>query len=247
MVLLRLDEVTKSYADGARSLAVLRGVSLEIDAGDFVGVYGKRRAGKTTLLRIMAGLERPDEGEVTFAGRSLSQPTGDDRTRVSRRRGISLVSSGWRPDRNTTAVDRVALPLLADGWSLRDAREMARLRLEDMGVGTLANTTTDRLSQGEHFRVLLAQAMARTPQLLLIDEPAVVHRPRELAEMCELVHELGDDGRIAVVVASEDLSVACGVRRLMGLSGGCIRSTDRDAEVLSFPDRRRAASDWGIA
>ncbi len=241
MSLLSLKHVSKRYLDGRTQLKVLDDVSLEVDPGDFVGIWGMRRSGKTTLLRVAAGTELPDEGEVCFDGHDMTRMSADARARLRRHDGIGLVRTEWRHGRNKPVVEHVALPLLSDGMSMRDAREPAHLALARLGVSGCAYLSVDRLSQGERIRVGLAQALVHQPRLLLFDEPPVPLSPSEAAELYGLLSSLGRDSCIAIVVASEDIAPIRRARRMMSIDGGMLRSMDQAGTVVAFPDQRPAA------
>jgi predicted ABC-type transport system involved in lysophospholipase L1 biosynthesis ATPase subunit len=241
MTLLSLKHVNKCYLDGRTQHKVLDDVSLEIDHGDFIGIWGMRRSGKTTLLRLVAGTELPDGGEVCFDGRCMTRMSADARARLRRHNGIGLVRTEWRPGRNKPVVEHVALPLLSDGMSLRDAKEPAHLALARLGVSGCAYMSVDRLSRGERIRVGLAQALVHKPRLLLFDEPPVPLSPSETMELYGLLASLGRDSSIAVVVASEDIAPIRRARRMMSIDGGRLRSMDQSGTVLRFPDQHSTA------
>jgi putative ABC transport system ATP-binding protein len=238
MSLLSLQHVCKSYADGREEVAALDDVSLEIDEGDFVGIWGIRHSGKTTLLRVAAAAELPDEGSVRFDGCDVVGMSADARAKLQRRGGIGLVSTDWRPGRNKPVVEHVALPLLSDGMSLREAKEPAHLALERMGVSRCAYMATDRLSRVERVRVGLARAYVNKPRLLLVDEPAVLLSPSEGVELYDLLGSLGGDSRIAIVVASEEVAPIRRAHRMMSIDRGRLRSMDQPGTVVPFPDLR---------
>jgi predicted ABC-type transport system involved in lysophospholipase L1 biosynthesis ATPase subunit len=208
MTLLSLTQVTRRYGDGRREVAVLDRVCMEVDAGDFVGVWGPRRSGKSTLLRVAAGIESPNAGAVCFDGHLLTRMGAGERARILRMNGIAHVSGEWHPQLSQPAVDSVAMPLLGDRTSLHDARKAARRVLERVGAGEYADVWTGRLSQGERIRVALARALVREPRLLLIDEPAVSPSPVECGELYALLRSLAQGSELAVLIASEDLE-AC--------------------------------------
>jgi ABC-type lipoprotein export system ATPase subunit len=238
MSLLLLQHISKSYADGREEVMALDDVSLEIDQGDFVGIWGIRRSGKTTLLRVAAAAELPDGGSVRFDGRDVGSMSADARAKLQRYSGIGLVSTDWRPGRNKPVVEHVALPLLSDGMSLREAKEPAHLALERMGVSRCAYMATDRLSRVERVRVALARAFVHKPRLLLIDEPAVLLSPSEGVELYDLLSSLGEDSRIAIVVASEEVAPIRRAHRVMSIDRGRLRSMDQPGTVVPFPDPR---------
>jgi putative ABC transport system ATP-binding protein len=233
--LLSLTQVTKRYAEGRREIVVLDRVSLEIDQGDFLGMWGPKRAGKSTLLRVMAGMERPDSGDVNFDGDSLAAMSARKRSRLLRRHGMALVSSDWRTQIVRPVVELVATARASDGTSMREARTLAREALGRVNAGECADLRTDRLSLGERLRVALAIALVRKPRLLLVDEPAVLPSPLESDELYRLLRSLGEESALTVVVASESLAALAGARRTMAVSGGEVRSTDHEGVVVRFP------------
>jgi ABC-type ATPase involved in cell division len=238
MSLLSLQHVTKSYADGRGEIRALDDLSLEVDEGDFVGIWGVRRSGKTTLLRVAAAAELPDSGSVWFDGRDVGRMSADARAKLQRYGGIGLVSTDWRPGRNKPVVEHVALPLLSDGMSLREAKEPAHLALERMGVSRCAFMATDRLSRVERVRVALARAFVHKPRLLLVDEPAVLLSPTEGVELYDLLCSLGKDSGVAIVVASEEVAPVRRVHRVMSIDQGRLRSMDQAGTVVPFPEQR---------
>jgi ABC-type ATPase involved in cell division len=233
--LLSLTHVTKRYVDGRRETLVLDDVSLQIDEGDFVGMWGPKRSGKSTLLRVMAGIERPDSGDVSFLDRDLASMPARKRSRLLRRGGIALASSNWQTQVVRPVVELVALAGGGDGTPMRDARTLARESLARVQATDCADVRTDRLTLGERLRVALAMALVREPRLLLVDEPAVLPSPIESDELYGLLRSLGEDRSLAVVIASENVAATAGTLRTMAVSSGEVRSMDEDGVVVPFP------------
>lgn len=233
--LLSLTHVTKRYVDGRRETLVLDDVSLQIEEGDFVGMWGPKRSGKSTLLRMMAGIERPDSGKVSFLDRDLTSMPPRKRSRLLRRGGIALASSNWQTQVVRPVVELVALAGGGDGTPMRDARTLARESLARVQATDCADVRTDRLTLGERLRVALAMALVREPRLLLVDEPAVLPSPIESDELYRLLRSLGEDRSLAVVVASENVAATAGTLRTMAVSSGEVRSMDEDGVVVQFP------------
>jgi putative ABC transport system ATP-binding protein len=233
--LLSLTQVTKRHVDGRREIVVLDGVSLEIDHGDFVGMWGPKRSGKSTLLRMMAGIEQPDSGEVSFDGQRVSGMPARKRSRLLRRGGIALVSSDWRTQIVRPVVELVATAGASDGTPMREARRLARKALERVEATDCADAQADRLTLGERLRVALAMALVREPRLLLVDEPAVLPSPLEGDKLYGLLRSLGGERDLAVVIASENLAALSGTVRTMAVSSGEVRSMDEDGVVVPFP------------
>ncbi len=240
MSLFAFEHVTKRRLDGRREMAVLDDVCFEIDADDFVGLWGMRRSGKSTLLRIAAGLELPDEGRVVFDGKDLTAMSGDARAEVLRARGIGLVVSDWRPSVSQEVIEYFATALIPDSLSFRQGRRAARECLGRMGALKCAHMLTDRLSIGEAMRVGLALALARESRLILIDEPAALSSPTERQELYDLLAMLGKSSGLALFVASEDVAIYRRARRKMTIGSGELRSMDKEGEVVSFPLGRAA-------
>jgi predicted ABC-type transport system involved in lysophospholipase L1 biosynthesis ATPase subunit len=241
MSLLSLEGVTKQFPAGLDEIAVLENVSFQVEVGDFIGIQGERRSGKSSLLRIAAGWERPDEGWVLFAGEDLWALSDSARARLRRKDGIALASGTWRPPSNKPALRHLQEALACERLSLRESREPAHRALERVGLDVSAYTPSDRLSPGELIRLGLAVRLVHRPRLLLIDEPAVLLRPSETAELHELLSKLGRESELALVIASEELSPIRIARRRFSLDDGALRSMDNPpGELLEFPDPRAA-------
>jgi ABC-type ATPase involved in cell division len=223
MALLALDRVSKRYRRGLREVVALDEVSLELSAGEVVAVLGGARAGKTTLLRIAAGLEGADCGEVRFAGEPLSGMTRQARREVLRRR----LGCVWAPDRSNRrlkVVDHVALPLIASGQRRRGALARAYESLHEVSAERCAEALLSELSRSEFVRVSLAQALIRGPELLLADESADTLDMRERSEVLQILHGAAARG-VAVLLTTREASAVRGSTRCVSLSDGQLRST----------------------
>jgi ABC-type methionine transport system ATPase subunit len=233
MTLLVLQEVCRSYRDGLRPRLVLDHVSLEIDAGETIGVLAARRAGKTTLLKVVAGLEAVDSGSVCWEGQDLVQMSADRRARCRRGGGIALVSCDWRPVASGPVVSHIATPLYSDGLKMREAERRAHRALEWVQAPELGHRTTDRLGVSDRVRVELARALVREPRLLLVDEPAVLPRPSDAREFFGLLHGLPKQLGLALIIASEEVTALRGSHRVMNLDGR-LYSTDSRRKVVAL-------------
>lgn len=238
MALLSFERVSKRYLDlGLHEQVVLDDVSLEIEPGASVGVWGPRRSGKSTLLRIAAGIELPDAGSVRFGDRDITRLSDRERARLVRTE-IGLAPSSWRETRNVRVVEHVALPLLSGGASMREASVRARGALERVGATSRADAPIFELSPGERTRVAIARALVRDPALMLVDEPALTPSPTERDELYALLRSLVGERSLAVVVASEDLAAIRSARHAMTISDGKVRSSQRVGRVVPFPEGR---------
>ncbi len=238
--ILEFCEVTKRFRDGLRPLAVLDRVSFEIYEGETVGVLASRRAGKTTLLRLAAGLDTPDEGEVRWRGRPFSKLRPDQRAHARRGGGVALVRGDSPVRDGRLAIEHVSMPLYSEGLTIARAEDCARRALKTVEASELAYTSIGRLGLGERLRVELARAIAREPGLLLVDEPAVITKPGEAKEMYALLHVLPERIGCALMIASEEVAALRGASRIriMSLDGGRMYSADRRRKVVSLSERR---------
>jgi ABC-type ATPase involved in cell division len=238
MSLLAFRQVSKRFPDGPRELVVLDGVSFEIEAGEKVGLLASRRAGKTTLLKIAAGLLAPDEGEVLWDGLDLAGTGYNERARARRDSGVALACGDWRAERSTSVLQHVATPLYSSGLNMIDADKRALRALEWVEASCLAYRDSDGLGLSERLKVELARAIARQPRLLLMDEPAVLPRPEDARAFYELLHSMPDRVGCALLVASEEVSALRGCRPVMSLANGRLHSPSSRRKVIDFPAQR---------
>jgi putative ABC transport system ATP-binding protein len=218
---------------------VLGGVSFALGPGASLGVYGQRRSGKSTLLRLAVGLELPDEGNVRFDGRALASMSSGERTRLLRGPIALLTAAGWLPSPGETVMDHVAMSAGSAGLSLREARRRALAALDRAGVaGASAEEMTVSLAPDTRARVMLARALVRQPRLLAVDEPAPLPALLERERFCALLREVTRERSIALLVASEELSALQGIASLASLSAGELCSTEDRGTVVEFPRRR---------
>jgi putative ABC transport system ATP-binding protein len=167
---LRLLEVTRVHGTGDTAVHALRGVSLEIDAGELVAVMGPSGSGKSTLLNLAGALDRPTSGGVEIAGQSLANLKAAELAQLRRRR-IGVVFQDYNLIPSLTAAENIALPLELDGEPALAARQEARATLKDLGLTGLADRFPDQLSGGQQQRVAIARALIGQRRLVLADEP----------------------------------------------------------------------------
>lgn len=247
MALLSFERVGKSYA---RSGVVLDAFDLTVEVGDFIGVWGERRSGKSTLLRLAAGIESPDVGIVRFDGRDLAAMSESDRS-VLRLREIGMATTSTDSgvllaDRSTTVVEQVALPLIFTGLSRSEASRVAHRYLRMVGVADCMHAAPFELRAGEGTRVALARALVRKPRVLLVDEPAITHSPGERESIRDLLHQLSRQLELAMLVASEEVTMMAGAPRILSVGHGRVISNEQRGTVVPFPNMRsvgREASD----
>jgi ABC-type methionine transport system ATPase subunit len=243
MTLLELEGVGHRGAGGRDEILVLDAVSLSIESGDTIGIQGERRSGKSALMRIIAGWEKPTQGRAVFDGEDIWALSDGQRAKLRRRGGVGLAAGWWRPNTNKPTVQHVQEALASDGFSLREAEAPALSALDRVGLANSAYTPSSALTQAELIRLSLAQRLVHLPRLLLVDEPAVLLRPSEAVELYELLTELGRDRKLALVIASEELAPIRTTERIFSLDRGALRAMDGSrGRLLEFPSRRNAAA-----
>lgn len=241
--LLSFSAVNKSYPDGGLLLHVLNHVSFEIDPGASVGLYGARRSGKSTLLRLAAAIEAPDGGSIWLDGRDVTNISQGERARLLRGPVALISTADWLTSPRESVLDHIAMSLGSEGLNLREAKRRALIALDAVDVSAVgAVQSTASLSSGERARVMLARALVREPKLLLVDEPALMPSLADRQRFCALLRSVAREREIGLLMASEDMTVLQGLGTLMSISAGELRSTDERGTVVQLPRRRAAAT-----
>src|SRR5437762_12226353 len=168
--MMELLEVTKHYPQGRRIVKALNGVSLRIDAGEYVSIMGPSGSGKSTLMHLLGALDTPTSGQVFFQGKPLHSMS-DRELSTLRRNKIGFIFQFFNLLPTLTAVENVALPLLLGGGSRRQAREKALAGLSQVGLSDRAGHFPEEISGGEMQRVAIARALVAEPEAILCDEP----------------------------------------------------------------------------
>jgi ABC-type methionine transport system ATPase subunit len=239
MTLLALEGVSKSYVRGRRELRALRDVSLQVAAGEIIGVWGRRFSGRTTLLRIAAGLEVPDAGRVLLDGTDVAA-----HSEGALRRRVAYCHASFAPAHAELVVEHVAVPLLAVGTRIDRACTRAQAMLDRVGAGACAEMRPHELAQGELVRVVLARALLQQPDLLLIDEPTSGVDLLERDDLLTTLRVIAKDERVAVLLTASETSGLAGADRALSLSDGELRgdAVPRAAEVVPFKRPRAEPS-----
>lgn len=204
---LQLHELVKHYRSEGETIRAVDGVSLTLDAGEFAALYGPSGAGKTTLLLLAAGLLAPEAGQVLFEGRDVGAMGPRERA-VYRRREVGIVFQSFHLMAGASALDNAAVKPLADGVSLKKARELARPWLDRVGLIDRHEHRPRALSMGERQRVAIARALTNGPRMLLCDEPTGNLDSKRSREILDLLRDIcHDSGMPALLVTHDPLAV----------------------------------------
>ncbi len=216
---LQLRDLTKRYTSGDSVISAVDGVSLRIDPGQFVALYGPSGSGKTTLLLMAAGLMAPDEGSVLVDGQDIAGLSARESARF-RLRHVGFVFQSFHLMLGASALDNAALKLLGDGYSLREARRVARPWLERVGLAARARHRPVQMSMGERQRVAIARALVNEPGLLLTDEPTGSLDTQRGREVLELLRDICHERAIPGLLVTHDPQAQEFVDRVYTLRDG---------------------------
>jgi ABC-type methionine transport system ATPase subunit len=247
MSLLAFRQVSKCFPDGNREIVVLDRVSFEVEVGEKVGLLASRRSGKTTLLKIAAGLTVPNEGKVLWDDRDLTEMSRHERARCRREGGVAMVQGDSRIKRGIPVLTHVAQRLYSSKLTMTKAEKRAMQALECLEATNLATWSTTELGVGERLKVELARAIVCEPRLLLVDEPAVLPQPEDARDFYALLRSLPERVGCALLIASEEVSALRGCKPMMNLAGGQMSSTTSRRKVIDFPSSSSGGSTRGNA
>jgi putative ABC transport system ATP-binding protein len=230
-----LDDVHLNLESAAGRVNILRGMSLEIDAGESVGVVGPSGSGKSTMMMVIAGLERPSGGRVVVAGHDLATMDEDDLALFRREHG-GIMFQSFHLVQTMTAVENVAIPLELAGR--RNAFDLARERLAAVGLDHRLLHYPGQLSGGEQQRVALARAFAASPSILLADEPTGNLDGATGERIIDLLFESARDHGTTLVLITHDPAIARRCDRIARVADGRIVEGSRRKDA---PAARAAA------
>lgn len=246
-MILRLEQVCKSYQRRDGSKLALDHISLELERGQIMGIFGPSGAGKTTLLQIAAGLEAPDSGIVTYKGERLNEMSVGQHRRY-RRREVGCVWTGqtWVP--GLRVCEHVELPLLIDGCEGCAAGRVARKFLLACEADECADLDPEELSDGERQRVAIARALVTEPRLLLVDGAVSGLSIVEQEEIMALLASLAHDAKVAVLVADTGASQMLRANPVIYMRDGKLIGADPLDETgklytLPTPESQPSAAD----
>jgi putative ABC transport system ATP-binding protein len=225
MALIEIRDLHKTYDSGDVQVHALRGVSLDVAAGESVAIMGSSGSGKSTLMNILGCLDRPTRGAYRLAGADVAS-LDRDRLAEIRNRVIGFVFQNFNLLARTSALENVELPLVYAGVGRRERRERAAAALARVGLGGRVDHTPSQLSGGQQQRVAIARALVTTPQLILADEPTGNLDSRTSEEIMALFQDLVAGGMTVVLVTHESDIAACAAR-VVDMLDGQIRSDER--------------------
>ncbi|WP_210768829.1 ABC transporter permease [Zestomonas carbonaria] len=248
--LIELEGIRRRYGgeDGSPEVEVLRGVSLRIQAGEFVAIVGASGSGKSTLMNILGCLDRPSAGRYRFASRDVAGFDADQLAWL-RREAFGFVFQGYHLIATESARENVEIPALYAGLPAERRRERAVALLQRLGLGERLDHRPNQLSGGQQQRVSIARALMNGGRIILADEPTGALDSHSGKEVMALLNELADAGH-TVILITHDRDVAAQARRVIEIRDGEVVSDSGSqvpARALPSPDLAEAGRDHGVS
>ena len=220
-----LKSVVKSYTRGAQRVAVLHGISLTIDRGEFLALMGPSGSGKTTLLNLVAGIDRPDQGEIVVAGQPISSLSSRQLT-AWRAHHVGLIFQFYNLMPLLTAGENVELPLLLTNLSKAQRRARVRTALDLVGLADRGTHRPAELSGGQQQRVAIARALVADPTLLVCDEPTGDLDRATAEQILDLLLLVNREQGKTIVMVTHDPRAAERASRQLRLDKGQLLDAD---------------------
>ncbi|HEY0975533.1 MAG TPA: ABC transporter ATP-binding protein [Solimonas sp.] len=235
MALIELRDVARVYQMGDVEVAALRGVSLDVERGEFVAVMGTSGSGKSTLMNLLGCLDRPSSGRYRLDGAEVSALSREELAFI-RNRTLGFVFQSFNLLPRTSALENVELPLLYAGVPAAERRRRAQAALERVGLGARLDHTPSQLSGGQQQRVAIARALVGEPKLILADEPTGNLDTATSIEVMALLQELGRGG-ITVMLVTHETDIASYAARNIRMRDGRIIGDERRVPVQAAEQR----------
>ena len=218
-----VENVTKTYGkQGEKQTPALKGVSFQVEPGEFVGIMGASGSGKTTLLNILSTLDTPTSGSVRIKGADVTKLKGDALSDF-RAKKIGFIFQGFNLIPNLTAVENVELPLIYRGVSRSVRQELSREALKKVGLEHRMDHKPSEMSGGQQQRVAIARAIAQAPPVILADEPTGNLDSNSTKEIMDILKGLHNEGR-TVILITHDNDIAAQAKRVIKIKDGKVES-----------------------
>jgi putative ABC transport system ATP-binding protein len=219
--LVNLQNITKEYNNGRISVQALRGITFNIEAGEFVAIMGPSGSGKSTLMNLVGCLDRPSSGSYKLDDKEVARLSDAELAEV-RNKCIGFIFQSFNLLPKLSALQNVELPLIYAGVTGRERARRARKALEEVGLADRMHHRPSELSGGQQQRVAVARALVNQPKLILADEPTGNLDSKSGLEIMQILDDLNQQGN-TVVMVTHDAQVAAWANRLIVVHDGCIQ------------------------
>ncbi len=197
--LIELKDIKKTYLIGRSEYPVLKGIELEVTAGEFIALMGPSGSGKSTLLNIIGCLDRPSSGRFVLQGRDISRTSDQELARI-RREELGFIFQTFNLIARISVLQNVEIPLMLRGVSRNERRERAIKLLQSLNVAHRAEFGPQNISGGERQRVAIARALANDPRIIIADEPTGNLDLKNSDEVMKILNQLHEEGRTIIMV-----------------------------------------------
>ena len=227
--LISMRDIWRTYEMGTEQLHALRGVSFDVQRGEYLAIIGPSGSGKSTLMNLIGCLDTPSRGSYWINSKLVSEMEDDELARI-RNQEIGFVFQTFNLLARATALHNVELPLIYAGISAADRRERAERALRNVELGDRMTHRPNELSGGQRQRVAIARALVNNPSILLADEPTGALDTKtsyEIMELFERLHELGN----TIILVTHEHDIAARAHRVISIRDGQIEKDERIAEA----------------
>lgn len=241
--LIHIKDIGRKYVIGSEVIHALKSVSLDINKGEFVALMGPSGSGKSTLMNILGCLDTPTKGVYILNNNEVSKMSDDDLAEV-RNKEIGFVFQTFNLLPRSTSLDNVALPLIYAGVSKKKRDELARIALENVGLGNRVTHKPNELSGGQRQRVAVARALINNPSIILADEPTGNLDTKTSIEIMGLLEEIHSKGNTIILVTHEE-DIAQHAHRIVRMRDGLIENDYLNTDVKTVSPKLQVLNEKG--
>jgi putative ABC transport system ATP-binding protein len=221
-MIIKTTELKRSFEVGSETVEAIKGINLEVNAGEFIAIMGPSGSGKTTLMNIIGCLDTPTSGEYYLNNKLVNQLNEDELAGI-RNKEIGFVFQSFHLLAKNSALDNVLLPMKYAGANIDEATVRAKHVLDQVGLTDRMSHGPTELSGGQQQRVAIARAMVNTPSILFADEPTGNLDSKTEGEVMGLFKELNEDGQTIILITHEE-EIAKQSKRIINIKDGLIES-----------------------
>ena len=220
-MLLQGQSIFKSFGKGDALTHVLKGVDMNLEAGEFVAIMGKSGCGKSTLLNLLSTLDQTDKGQIFFEGKDISQLSDDEAAKL-RLESFGFVFQMPRMVKNLTILDNILLPSLTYKKDKEAAKQQALALMEEIGISDLADKRISQVSGGQLQRAGICRALINNPNLIFADEPTGALDSKSGQEVMKLFSQYHQAGK-TILMVTHDMALAAKAQRVLLMKDGLIK------------------------